>query len=339
MVNRRHLAASPRSHSAGFSLAELLVVVGIVALLIALVLPPLQVARQQARRAQCAAQQQQIGLGLGHGFAEFGFYPVADDGGVPIRFTWFDVLVQRRYFGTTETGGKARRNDTGAGDPPPRFVPGPRDGVKLGYCPADAMPEPFNVARHPELIYPPTGKRGGIDYSYGIGVPLSSGGWAWRPLAPIDQSRSRRFRDYDAKTAQRVLAGDAYTSNIYNLSGKVDENGVWNEPTQFDNTIAWSRHSGYSSTQPRANLLFQDGHVAAAKFDTTTPKGTNTMLTFVWRPGESIYTNPNDHVDDQWYPSMTPPSYVSIPRGSVYPNELLAAWYSLTNKWTAIGHK
>lgn len=328
-----------RRRSAGFSLAELLVVVGIVALLIALVIPPLKVARQQARRAQCAAQQQQIGLGLGHAFTEYGFYPVPDDGGVPIRFTWFDVLVQQHYFGSADALTSPQRSSTGAGDRPPRIAPGPRDSVKLGYCPADALPDPFNVARHPELIYPPTGRRGGIDYSYGIGVPLASGGWAWRAQAPIDQSRSRRFRDYDQHTSQRVLAGDAYTSTIYNMSGKVDENGVWNEPTQYDNTIAWARHTGYSVGQARANMLFQDGHVAATKFDASTPKGTNTMLTFVWRPGESIYTSPNDHLDEQWYPSALPPSYVSVPRGSVYPNELLPAWYSLNNRWTAIGHK
>jgi type II secretory pathway pseudopilin PulG len=44
-----------------FSLAELLVVTGVIALLIAITLPPLQYAKRQAMRTQCSAQLQQFG--------------------------------------------------------------------------------------------------------------------------------------------------------------------------------------------------------------------------------------------------------------------------------------
>lgn len=289
----------------GFSLPELLVVMGIIALLLAILLPPLKLAHRQAKATRCQAQLQQIGIALVAARNEYGYLPIWDDGGSPTRHTWIDVLVQRRYLGDQ----------------------------RVAYCPDDPSPSLMNASRGAYYRVYDSGSpsQPGILYSYGIGVPLSSGAWTWRTqFAPPDDNRPRRFDSFDRYSSQRVMAADSTWSTIYNLSGDALFAHDWSYPTRFDNMVDY-RHPGRV-----ANALLQDGHVTRLKYTVAAAQPVNTARNFVWHPDESLHVGPEDSYQNNWYPNVPPVNVATGEGDGTFPSEMVPGYYTHNLLWTVV---
>ncbi|HUQ70575.1 MAG TPA: DUF1559 domain-containing protein [Planctomycetaceae bacterium] len=112
----------------GFSLVELVVVLGIIALLAALMIPAVGMVREAARRTQCRANLQQIGLALHNYESQYGVLPAATSGGA---LSWhvgiLPFIDQRVLYEQVEIG-------------PGRAVNIQDVSLPLYLCPSDSAP-------------------------------------------------------------------------------------------------------------------------------------------------------------------------------------------------------
>jgi prepilin-type processing-associated H-X9-DG protein/prepilin-type N-terminal cleavage/methylation domain-containing protein len=100
---------TPRNPQSAFTLVELLVVIAIIGVLVALLLPAVQAAREAARRTQCASSLRQNLLGVQMYNDTFGVLPPANlpsamVGGQSLQMTWFARINYTANVAEAENG-------------------------------------------------------------------------------------------------------------------------------------------------------------------------------------------------------------------------------------------
>jgi prepilin-type processing-associated H-X9-DG protein/prepilin-type N-terminal cleavage/methylation domain-containing protein len=264
----------------GLTAIELLVVVAIIGVLVALLLPAVQMAREAARRAQCAANLHQIGVAFSH--------RVSRSGGTPRGLAGLLNQLEQTALAelprdTTDTGQTARATTLSVflcpSDPGP---PGPGAGGGANY------------AGNGGVGFTPTGRvRNGAfgasinDFADGLSNTAAVSEWLRgsgdpqvrdpkrsvfatpdRLIGPADLDRfGSECHGLEPQLAQVAPLGkgmdwtrDGFGYTLYNhvlgindhacTNGGLVEQGAW--------TVGSAHPSG-------ANVLFADGHVSFVK--------------------------------------------------------------------------
>jgi prepilin-type N-terminal cleavage/methylation domain-containing protein/prepilin-type processing-associated H-X9-DG protein len=97
-----------RRTTTGFTLVELLVVIAIIGVLVALLLPAIQAARESARRSSCANNLRQIGIGMQNYVAATGMFPAGQQQFSYNGYTWAWSALMLDYLEEANTKSQLR---------------------------------------------------------------------------------------------------------------------------------------------------------------------------------------------------------------------------------------
>jgi prepilin-type N-terminal cleavage/methylation domain-containing protein/prepilin-type processing-associated H-X9-DG protein len=234
---------------AGFTLVELLVVIGIIALLIAILLPSLQKARQQANTVACASNMRQLGQGMAFFVNEHKGY---------MAKAWFN----------DEPNDFSTRGIWGYRDPlwSWEYVTNQYLKSKLVFQCPDDDPNNYRGLNNDTYAFAPDDPKGDdLPASYRHNMSnYPCGPWhAMKQTQLSDPTRAIMFAE--------STVGPPENQNWNQLATWEGVNGFVSQ--SYKNNCAWNRHTRgparEKTSAAKSNYCFSDGHVETLAWDDT----------------------------------------------------------------------
>ena len=280
-----------RSKKSGFTLVELLVVIAIIGILVALLLPAVQAAREAARRMQCTNNMRQLALAAHNHHDSFGEFPpgyqvapgtnIGDNGDG--AWGWASFLLpymeQQNVYDILKPGERslgATLGKTGSGTPDPVTIAAARTLIDGFRCPSDTAPE-YNNSRkffwdrnsYPDRMPATSNYMGVLGMGY---LNVGSANQEPNRHGCFIQNRRLNFSDITDGTSSTFFFGERAWAH---------EAGYWVGPQRTNiedqwaggkvvGRVTWRLNSppgrgpamGFSSMHPGgANFSFADGSV------------------------------------------------------------------------------